>query len=159
MKTLSTTQLLQLMEDATVRYNDNEQETFSIGYLRNLLNKFTHAEQPLDEEISMQLEKIIKELPNKNTIGEWDERAPKFKEIALLKDVIRKRYNYVPKGHYKRVFLPLGVAFGMPLGLPIGAAMGNIALGLPLGIPFGIPLGLAIGTRLDRIAEREERVL
>ena len=159
MNTSTTDQLLQRIEQTSRYYSDAELETFSIGYLRNFLNRFSSEEENMDPSILGKIEMLIEALPLKSTAGDWNTQEPKFKNIAELKDEIRKKYNFVPKGHYKRVFLPLGVAIGIPLGLPIGAAMGNIALGLPLGIPFGIPIGLAIGTRLDRIAEKEQRAL
>ena len=159
MQKLSTSQLVVLIEQSTLDYNQQELDTFSIGYLRNFLNKFILSETEPDEAIAHKIAVLLQVLPNKDIGGQWNDHPPMFKEIAMLKEAIRKKYNFVPKGHYKRVFLPLGVAFGMPLGLPIGAALGNVALGLPLGIPFGIPIGLAIGARLDRMAEREERAL
>jgi tetrahydromethanopterin S-methyltransferase subunit G len=159
METSSTQHLLQLMDKATVSYNSNERETFSIDYMRNFLHKMDSSKEDLDKEICTKVEKVIAELPHKLVNGDWNNQKPNFKEIALLKDEIRKKYNFVPKGHYKRVFLPLGFALGLPIGLPIGAVLGNVAIGLPLGIPFGIPIGLAIGAQLDRIAEKEQRAL
>ncbi len=72
---------------------------------------------------------------------------------------IEKEENLVPKNHYQRLWLVLGMsAFGIPIGVLFGIATGNMGL-LGIGLAIGMPIGLIYGNRLDKKAAEENRQL
>jgi hypothetical protein len=82
----------------------------------------------------------------------------KEKENEIIKH-IEKKINLVPKNHYRKRWLALGIgAFGLPIGVAIGSASGNMGL-LGTGLPIGIGIGVAIGSSMDKKAFNEGRQL
>lgn len=62
---------------------------------------------------------------------------------------LEKELKLVRKGHYKTMWLALGMAiFGVPLGVAFGFAMNNLGL-LGVGIPIGMAIGIALGAGMD----------
>ena len=71
---------------------------------------------------------------------------------AILK-LLEKKLKIVPKGYYRTIWLPIGMAaFGIPMGAAFGASQGNMAF-LGAGLPIGMALGVAVGIALDKKAK------
>lgn len=72
---------------------------------------------------------------------------------------IEVELKLVPKGHYRNLWIALGmVVFGVPFGAIYGMMIDNIAF-MGLGLSAGLPIGLAIGVSLDKKALKEGRQL
>jgi len=82
------------------------------------------------------------------------------KKQAKIITKLEKELKIVPKEHYRKMWLALGISI---FGIPIGAAFASSHQGNPafyaIGIPFGLLIGLAIGTSLDKKASNEGRQL
>ncbi|PHQ27914.1 hypothetical protein [Leeuwenhoekiella nanhaiensis] len=79
-------------------------------------------------------------------------------KMAVLKH-LEKNENLVPKNHYQRLWLVLGMsAFGVPIGVLLGLVTGKMGL-LGVGLPIGMFIGLIFGKRLDKKAADENRQL
>jgi hypothetical protein len=82
----------------------------------------------------------------------------KEKENEILK-YIEKKINVVPKNHYRKRWLSLGVgAFGLPIGVTIGSVSGNMGM-LGAGLPIGLGIGSVVGSSMDKKAFNEGRQL
>jgi hypothetical protein len=82
----------------------------------------------------------------------------KEKENEILK-YIEKKINVVPKNHYRKRWLSLGVgAFGLPIGVTIGSVSGNMGM-LCAGLPIGLGIGSVVGSSMDKKAFNEGRQL
>ncbi len=82
----------------------------------------------------------------------------KEKENEILK-YIEKKINIVPKNHYRKRWLSLGVgAFGLPIGITIGSVSGNMGM-LGAGLPIGLGIGSVVGSNMDKKAFNEGRQL
>jgi hypothetical protein len=82
----------------------------------------------------------------------------KEKENEILK-YIEKKINVVPKNHYRKRWLSLGVgAFGLPIGVTIGSVSGNMGM-LGAGLPIGLGIGSVVGSSIDKKAFIEGRQL
>ena len=82
----------------------------------------------------------------------------KEKENEILK-YIEKKINVVPKNHYRKRWLSLGVgAFGLPIGVTIGSVSGNMGM-LGAGLPIGLGIGSVVGSNMDKKAFNEGRQL
>ncbi len=82
----------------------------------------------------------------------------KEKENEILK-YMEKKINVVPKNHYRKRWLSLGVgAFGLPIGVTIGSVSGNMGM-LGTGLPIGLGIGSVVGSKLDKKAFNEGRQL
>ena len=82
----------------------------------------------------------------------------KEKENEILK-YMEKKINVVPKNHYRKRWLSLGVgAFGLPIGVTIGSVSGNMGM-LGAGLPIGLGIGSVVGSNMDKKAFNEGRQL
>ena len=82
----------------------------------------------------------------------------KENENEILK-YIEKKINVVPKNHYRKRWLSLGVgAFGLPIGVTIGSVSGNMGM-LSAGLPIGLGIGSVVGSSMDKKAFNEGRQL
>ena len=82
----------------------------------------------------------------------------KEKENEIIKH-IEKKTNVVPKNHYRKRWLALGIgAFGLPIGVAIGSGSGNMGL-LGVGLPIGMGIGIVVGSSMDKKAFNEGRQL
>ena len=82
----------------------------------------------------------------------------KENENEILK-YIEKKINVVPKNHYRKRWLSLGVgAFGLPIGVTIGSVSGNMGM-LGAGLPIGLGIGSVVGSNMDKKAFNEGRQL
>jgi hypothetical protein len=86
--------------------------------------------------------------------------AKKIKETENeIVKYIEKKNNVVPKNHYRKRWLSLGIgAFGLPIGVAIGSVSGNMGV-LGAGLPIGMGIGIAVGFSLDKKAFNEGRQL
>jgi hypothetical protein len=86
--------------------------------------------------------------------------AKKIKETENeIVKYIEKKINVVPKNHYRKRWLSLGIgAFGLPIGVAIGSVSGNMGV-LGAGLPIGMGIGIAVGFSLDKKAFNEGRQL
>lgn len=83
-------------------------------------------------------------------------KAIKEKENEIIKH-IEKHINLVPKNHFKKRWLALGIgALGLPIGVALGSAYGNMGL-LGTGLPIGMGIGIVIGSSMDKKAFNEGR--
>jgi hypothetical protein len=72
---------------------------------------------------------------------------------------IEKKTNVVPKNHYRKRWLALGIgAFGLPIGVTIGSVSGNMGM-LGAGLPIGLGIGSVVGSSMDKKAFNEGRQL
>ena len=86
-------------------------------------------------------------------------RATLLKAKRGITNILIKKLKLVPKGHYRNIYMPLGMAgIGIPMGVAFGAAMDNMGL-LGLGLPIGMMMGIVIGTLMDKKAADEGRQL
>jgi hypothetical protein len=86
------------------------------------------------------------------------EKTIKEKENEILK-YIEKKINVVPKNHFRKRWLSLGIgAFGLPIGVTIGAVSGNMGM-LGAGLPIGCGIGSVVGSNMDKKAFNEGRQL
>lgn len=96
-----------------------------------------------------------------NSVSEAEKyfaKAIKEKENEILKH-IQKKINIVPKNHYRKQWLTLGIgAFGLPIGVVLGSGSGNMGL-LGAGIPIGVGIGIVVGSSMDKKAFNEGRQL
>ena len=96
------------------------------------------------------------------TINSFDGREKDYRKALAtarhnILSYLEKEHKLVPKNHYQKTWLALGLAaFGVPLGVAMGAALGNMAL-MGIGIAMGIPIGLAVGAGQDKKAKQEGR--
>ena len=82
----------------------------------------------------------------------------KEKENGIIKH-IEKKINLVPKNHYRKRWLTLGMgAFGLPIGVALGYASGNMGI-LGTGLPIGMGIGIVVGSIMDKKAFNEGRQL
>ncbi len=89
--------------------------------------------------------------------GEKDYRKAMSAARYNILKYLEKEHKLVPKNHYQKTWLALGLAaFGIPLGAAMGAALGNMAF-MGVGIAMGLPIGLAVGKGLDKKAKQEGR--
>ncbi|HZV44488.1 MAG TPA: hypothetical protein VFF90_08415 [Saprospiraceae bacterium] len=80
------------------------------------------------------------------------------RQSTILRHV-GKELNLVPRHHYRRVWLVIGMtAFGLPLGLVFGAGLDNMAL-MTIGLPIGMILGIVIGSIIDKKVMQEGKQL
>jgi hypothetical protein len=81
------------------------------------------------------------------------------KSIYTILNLLEKELKLVPRNHYQKKWLVLGMAaFGMPLGAAIGAARGDMSF-LGIGIPLGMVIGIGVGTAMDRRAKDKGKQL
>ena len=99
---------------------------------------------------------VVEKIPN---VPSQSDKTGDMDMLTLVKGYIKEKYNFVPKGYYKKTYLTIGIAMGPTFGLLFGALLGKIGIGLPLGIPIGLAIGIAIGTNLDKKAIFEKRVI
>jgi hypothetical protein len=79
-------------------------------------------------------------------------------EYKILK-FLEKEHKIVPKNHYQKTWLALGMAlFGIPIGVAMGAALGNMGF-IGVGIGMGLAIGIATGSAMDKKALKEGRQL
>jgi hypothetical protein len=72
---------------------------------------------------------------------------------------LEKEHKIVPKNHYQKTWLALGMAvFGIPIGVAMGAALGNMGF-IGAGIGMGLAIGIATGSAMDKKALKEGRQL
>jgi F0F1-type ATP synthase assembly protein I len=155
----STDSMLAVLAEKTEHYSDQEKANISYDYLRNVISKIAVGAITADEVLGEKIGEVVRNLPVKVAGERMKYNRKVLSGISNLKSYIKDKFQLVPKGYHKSVFLPLGIAMGMPLGLPFGQMMGNIALGMPLGIPIGLAIGVGIGSYLDKKAEQENRVI
>ncbi len=152
-------QMIEVLENRVKNYSEREKENLNYSYFLNLLKHLESNALEFDEELKNNIESLIKNFPAKEDAKKITYSSKLLRDISSLQTAIKKKYNLIPKDYFKKVFLPLGIAFGLPMGLPFGAALDNIALGLPLGMPIGLAFGLIVGFYQDNKAEKENRAL
>lgn len=108
----------------------------------------------LSEEVA---QSINEEIDKVNALSRSEKELEKqidLSQHAILK-LIEKELQLVPKNHYKRTWLALGIAaFGIPLGVAFGSSLGNMAY-IGIGLAMGLAIGLGIGSAKDKKAEEE----
>jgi hypothetical protein len=131
-----------------------------------LFKKYTAFKKLVSEISKRELpESIIttinKEIGTLNAILETDKAFKKGlgKAKNTMLKTLEKELKIVPKFHYRRLWMVLGMsAFGIPIGISFGAGTGNFGM-LGVGIAIGMGIGVAIGSEMDRKAQVEGRQL
>ena len=162
-----TTERLSLLNRIVDNYSDQEKDNLEIYYLKGLITKIAENQIEGNDNLIEKIDSVIEGLPQKTNNNKLVYDRKLLNSISNLKSYIKEKYNFVPKGYYKKTYLAIGIALGTPLGLLLGALIGKIGIGLPLGISIGLPLGIpiglaigiAIGTNLDKKAIIEKRVI
>ncbi len=154
-----TTERLSLLNRIVDNYSDQEKENLEIYYLEGLMAKIAENQIDGNDNLIEKIDSIIERLPRKTNTNKLVYDRKLLNSISNLKSYIKEKYNFVPKGYYKKTYLTIGIAMGPTFGLLFGALLGKIGIGLPLGIPIGLAIGIAIGTNLDKKAIFEKRVV
>jgi len=71
---------------------------------------------------------------------------------------LKEELSLIPQGYYTE----LGMVFGLMAGTALAPLIENTigsSMGLSMGISLGICLGLIVGQRMDKDAEKQNRVL
>jgi hypothetical protein len=120
--------------------------------LQLLLSELEQRDLP--QEVIDQINHNITELK----AGEFTKKSLNKTETEIL-TVLETQLDLVPKDHYRRKWLALGMMiFGVPIGVVFGSLIGNIGM-LGVGIPIGLAIGIGIGTQKDKKALEEGRQL
>lgn len=81
------------------------------------------------------------------------------KSIFTILNLLEKELNLVPRNHYQKKWLAIGMAvFGIPLGVAFGAGLSNMAF-IGIGIPLGMAIGIGVGTAMDSRAKEKGKQL
>jgi hypothetical protein len=147
-----------LLKTKTLDFSAQEKENISYSYLINLLSRIEDETVVADEELRSTIEYVVNEV-SKRRDGKLLYMKNQINEISNLKTYVDEKYDLIPKGKFRKRFLPLGISLGPAVGLLFGVVFGNIALGLALGIPIGLAVGIIYGNYLDNRAEKENRTL
>ena len=124
-----------------------------LGELLNALEK-----RELPNEIVGFIDQHIELLNSISDSEKYFAKTIKEKENEILK-YMEKKINVVPKNHYRKRWLSLGVgAFGLPIGVTIGSVSGNMGM-LGAGLPIGLGIGSVVGSNMDKKAFNEGRQL
>lgn len=137
----------------TTGYSEREKKNLRISFLLHAIEKVADKDGvvPTDwREFQGKVEQVIQHLPMKS----GQERlvyGGSLKAITQFKTYVLKKFNYVSKGSYLKIWLFLtGI-----LGLIIGALTGYL---LP-GVLLGVGIGLVMGSYQDKKAAANNRVL
>jgi len=124
---------------------------------KELLKELRKKELP--QKIVESINHAIEEL---NSTERADNKLLKLlkRNQAKILELLDKELKIVEKGHYKGLWLVLGMsAFGIPIGIVLGLTiLGDVSY-FPVGFPFGIIIGIAIGHKMDKKALKEGRQL
>jgi len=143
-----------------------------------LQKRFLFNQDPRLGKAYLKLEQLIEELSKRdipqaiitsvnqhidaiNTFSGTDNlfRKEIRKRQSTILRMVDKELNLVPRNHYRRAWLVIGMtAFGLPLGLVFGAGLGNMAL-ITIGLPIGMILGIVIGSIIDKKVMQEGKQL
>jgi len=108
-------------------------------------------ERELPEEIVIS---INSEIENMDLVSgsEKEMRKQIRRTQSRVLKLIEKKLKLVPKKHYLKTWLMVGMAvFGLPFGVAFGASFGNMGL-LGVGLPIGMAIGIAVGSAMDKKA-------
>jgi hypothetical protein len=152
------TEIKEILKTSTVDFSAQEKEKISYSYLINLLSRIEDKTVVADEELRSTIEYVVNELPRRRD-GKLLYMKNHINEISNLKTYVDEKYDLMPKGKFRKRFLPLGISLGPAVGLLFGVAFGNIAVGLLLGVLCGGFAGIRYGNQLDKKAEMESRTL
>lgn len=137
----------------TTGYTEREKKNLRISFLVNAIEKVMDKEKVASEEweeFQKKTSHVVQLLPMKS----GQERlvyGSSLKAISQFKTYVLKKFNYVSKGFYLKIWLFLSGV----LGLIIGALTGYL---LP-GFIVGIGIGLIAGSYQDKKAVANNRVL
>ncbi len=74
------------------------------------------------------------------------------KTQARVLRLLEKELKLVPKNHYRRTWMAIGMSvFGVPIGVAFGATQDNYGF-IGIGLVFGMGIGIAIGSGMDKKA-------
>jgi len=152
------TEIKEILKTKTLDFSEQEKENISYYYLINLLSRIEEETVVADEELRSTMEYVVNEVPKRRD-GKLLYMKNQINEISNLKTYVEEKYDLMPKGKFRKRFLPLGISLGPAVGLLLGVAFGNIAIGLILGILCGVFAGIRYGNHLDKKAEMENRTL
>lgn len=135
------------------------------GSENGLIAKFAELEKLIEELRKKEIPPDISELINQeidavNTFpGSNTDLMKRLKKSQLvILRLVEKELRLVPKDHYLRRGLAIGMCFGIPFGVAFGLNSMNMGF-LGLGIPIGMGIGVAIGSGMDKKAFAEGRQL
>ena len=144
----------------TDNYTYQEKQNLDFEYLENLLLKIEiNLINENDSELQSKVDYVINEMPQKNSDGKLNYKTKHLNEISNLQTYVEEKYNFIKKNRHRNKYFGMGIPLGMIFGLPIASAIDNIALGPVIGFPIGMIVMAIIGNRLDKKAEKENKVL
>lgn len=126
----------------------------------DLFARYIHAlnQKELTESFATSSNEQI-ELLNKLSDTDRSFKKQLIKTQTNISNRAIKELKYVPKNHYRNVWLAVGMAaFGIPFGVALSTVIGNFAF-IGLGLPIGLSVGIAYGTSMDQRAAKEGRQL
>lgn len=145
---------IQLQQPPGVVENDEPKKFYR--QFENLLAELDKKDLP--NEVIDAINNAIEELNGYNA-SEKKLRMAYWKKQNSIIQLLEKQLKLVPKNHYRKRWLALGMTtFGIPIGLGIGAGLDNMAY-LGIGILIGLAIGIAVGNQMDKKAEKEGRQL
>lgn len=107
----------------------------------------------LSKEIATNINSDIKVL-NSFQGSEKELKKALHKTKAEVLKFVENELKYVPKNHYRSLWM----VFGMLIGSALSSMSGDPTF-ISFGLPLGMVLGLAYGTTLDKKVEEEGRQL
>ena len=100
-----TTERLSLLNRIVDNYSDQEKENLEIYYLEGLMAKIAENQIDGNDNLIEKIDSIIERLPRKTNTNKLVYDRKLLNNISNLKSYIKEKYNFVPKGYYKKTYL------------------------------------------------------
>ena len=97
-----TTERLSLLNRIVDNYSDQEKENLEIYYLEGLMAKIAENQIDGNDNLIEKIDSIIERLPRKTNTNKLVYDRKLLNSISNLKSYIKEKYNFVPKGYYKK---------------------------------------------------------
>lgn len=134
----------------------NKEDKKTIAVFEKLLSELGNRTVPASIEafVNECIERI-----NNSVLPEKKRIRFVAKQQTLILQRVEKELKWVPKNHYRFLFMLFGMSgIGVPIGVSIGFALNNMGL-LGTGFPIGMAIGFTIGIAKDKKAAAENRQL
>lgn len=145
-------QIMQAISIKSSGYSPREKQNTKIPFILKVIQKVSHEPLELEDwkEFQAKVEAVSQTLPQKTMEGKFD-YGKSLQLNAQFKTYVMKKFKYVPKGAYLRIWLFLGIVVGFVGGLIFSYL-------LP-GLILGVGVGLLVGSLQDKKALAKHRVL
>jgi len=136
---------------------NNTTNTSEIKVYKNFLDILTKLESRAFSKDEIQ--PIETKLDSLNLESNPDNRNTYFKELLKeFKKYLKEKHALISAGHYTKIGVTTGAAFGIIAGIIIGERFEK-SLGIALGIGIGMLIGAFVGRKKDAQAKAEGKVL